>query len=320
MKQSSSLRNAKLATPGSEAIELTDIRGNVQNNYQSDDSISIGCTRQSSVVNMGFAHDVYESSDASLEVYGKPHMTPKKYVTPTDGTTGGAEGESSLEEATPGEMGNEWMDDFKEYDALDEDLDEDIDQIQKSDIGDCYICWKHKKCCGCLGICLLLLFLVGVIVLPKPLRLCVALSFDDENAMDKVPGDEGHFELEITNPNYIPVSINGFGISAYYGGVEEEKEVINVARSDYAIGAKNTLKTSNKTYVYAPNSAGAVPIAVLDSCSGGFRADLTYDLVASFKGCMMPFMCKSGIVLETSYVNSCLEEDEWVCTEFNILG
>lgn len=308
MKQSN-----KLATPGNDAIELADIRGNVQNNYQSDDSFS----REGSVVHMQFTQDMSEGSQASVHVYEKSYPTPMKYVTPMDGTTGGTRGESSLEEPTPGGLVNQWMDDLKEFDGV----EQDIDQIQKSDIGDCYLCWKHKKCCCCFGTCLLLLLVaVCAFVLPQPLHLCISLSFDDENAMDKVPGDEGQFDLEITNPNYLPVNIHGFEINAYYGGVTVENEVINIPRSDYSIGAKNTFKTKNKTYVYSPNSAYPVPIAALDGCSGGFRAALTYDLVASFKGCMMSFMCKSGIVFETSYVNSCLEEDERVCTEFDILG
>jgi len=306
-------KDAQLETPGIGGIELTDVR---ENNFQYEDSFSDLGTKPS-VVNMSFAQDSYESSEASVEVYEQPHAAPMKYVTPMEGTTGGGiGGEATFEEPTPGGLVDHWMGELDEFG----DLDKDINNIQKSDIGDCHFCWKHKKCCCFFGIFLLLLLLLCLIFLPKPLHLCVAFTFDDKNAIDKVPGDKGHFDLTITNPNYIPVSIHGFKINAYYGGVADEREVINVARSDYSIGAKNTLKTNNKTYVYAENSARAVPIAALDGCSMGNRAGLTYDLVVSFKGCLMPFLCKSGIVLETSYVNNCLREDEWMCTEFEILG
>jgi len=303
-------RESNLVTPGNGAIELVDI-----NNTQYEDSPSLEAVGRKHSVS-----DIYlavESSEASLEVYEKPHTTPMEYVTPMDGTAGrGHDGESSLEieKPTPGELVDGWMDDLEFS-----DLERDIDKIQKSDIGDCHFCWKHKRCCGFLSIFLLLLLLACLILIPRPLNLCVTFSFDDENAIDKIPGDEGLFDLKIANPNYIPVSIHGFEINAYYGDVAEEKEVINVARSDFSIGAKNTLETNNKTYVYAENSTVAVPIAAVHSCSMGARADLTYNLIASFKACLS-FVCKSGIVLETSYVNNCLRKDEWMCTGFKILG
>jgi len=308
---SSMLEDVDLATPGNGGIELTDIRGNVR-----EDSFSAEGTRHS-IVNMNFSRDISESSEASIQVYEKNHTTPVEFATPDGITGGGHAGESSNEEPITGGLAVEqWVDDYKEF----SDLDEEMDKIQKSDIGDCYYCWKHKKCC-CFFVVFLVLFLLACfIILPRPLHLCVTFSFDDKNAIDRVPGDEGHFDLTITNPNYIPVSIHEFEINAYYGGVAEKREVINVARSDYSIGAKNTLKTNNKTYVYAENLAGTVPIAALDGCSMGARADMTYDLVASFKGCLMPFLCKSGIVLEKSYVNSCLKDDDWMCTDFEILG
>jgi len=331
MKEQSVIPDADLATPGYGAIELADIKSNdtqnnvaieladirsndTQNNLEAKDSFSEEESGQS-IVNMNFDQEFSASVEAGFQVYEKPNTT---YVTPMDGTTGGGlAGENTFEEPTPGGSADQWLDDFREFG----DLDGDIDKIQnKNDIGDCYYCWKHKKCFCFFGIFLLLLLFTCLILLPKPLHLCVTFSFDDKNAIDKVPGDEGHFELTIKNPNYIPVSVQGFEISAYYGGVAEKKRVINVARSDYSIGSKTTLRSNNKTYVYAENSPGIVPFAALNGCSMGARAGLTYDLVASFKGCLMPFLCKSGIVLETPYINNCQRDHDWMCTEFEILG
>jgi len=223
----------------------------------------------------------------------------------------------SLEDPTPAEgVGVDFEYEFRHFMAE----EENIQNIQKSDVGDCYFIWKHKKCCFLCFVFLLLLLSLFLILIPRPLHLCINFTFDDEKGIYKVLGDEGYFHLKITNPNNIPVSLSEFEINAYYGGVDEVKKVINVERSDYSIGAKNTFKTANETYVFAQNSTDVVPVAALDSCSFGYRTDLTYDVVASFKGCFMPFLCKSRIVLKSSYVNNCLEDDEWVCTKFNILG
>merc|ERR1719233_662428 len=270
---------------------------------------------------LSFVQELSETEE-SIQIFGKPDkslppMQTQGY-TPGGGTTqGGPEGEvSSQEEPTPGGIVAPWVDDFQGM----LDWDEDIDDLQRNDIGDCNFIWKHKKCCFICSVFLFFLIFICLLLAPRPLDLCINFSFDDETAIGKVFGDAGNFELKITNPNYVPVSLHGFAINAYYGGVADVKEVINVERSDYSIGAQHTFNTNNETYFFAQNSTDVVPLAALDSCSAGYRTDLTYDLVTTFKGCFMSFMCKNSIVLKSSYVNHCLEEDGWMCTEFDILG
>jgi len=271
---------------------------------------------------LSLVQELSETED-SIKMYGKPDKlrpTPMQAqdYTPGEGTTqGGPEGEvSSQEDLTPGGFVAPWVDDFQEF----MDLDEDIDNIQRRDIGDCYFIWKHKKCCFLCSVFLFFLIFTCLLLAPRPLHLCMNFSFDDENAIDKVFGDVGNFDLKITNPNYVPVSLHGFAINAYYGGVADVKELISVERSDYSIGAQYTFNSNNEKYFFAQNSTDVVPLAALDSCSAGYRTDLTYDLVTTFKGCFMSLMCKNSIVLKSSYVNHCLEEDSWMCTEFDILG
>jgi len=271
---------------------------------------------------LSFVEELSETED-SIRMYrkpDKPRPTPMQAqgYTPGEGTTqGGPQGEvSSQEDPIPGGFVAPWVDDVQEI----MDLDEDIDKIQRSDIGDCNFVWKHKKCCFLCSVFLFFLIIICLLLAPRPLHLCINFSFDDENAIDKVFGDAGNFDLKITNPNYVPVSLHGFAINAYYGGVADVKELINVERSDYSIGAQHTFNTNNETYFFAQNSTDVVPLAALDSCSAGYRTDLTYDLVTTFKGCFMSFMCKNSIVLKSSYVNHCLEEDGWMCNEFDILG
>jgi len=347
---------AELETPGcgiDGGIELAPLEGNVESSLQYEESdgryshkhthslslelISInndlGSPQQPQKPMMlgGFdykdelslVHELSETED-SIQLYGKPDkpfstpMQAQEY-TPGDGNTqGGQEGEVSSqgqEDPTPGGFVAPWVDDFQEF----MDWDEDIDNIQRSDIGDCHFIWKHKKCCFICSVFLFFLILICLLLAPRPLHLCINFSFDDEKAIDKVFGDVGNFDLKITNPNYVPVSLHGFAINAYYGGVADGKEVINVERSDYSIGAQHTFNTNNETYFFAQKSTDVVPLAALDSCSAGYRTDMTYDLVTTFKGCLS-FMCKNSIVLKSSYVNHCLEEDGWFCTKLDILG
>jgi len=346
-----SFRDFELETPGSpnmdSGIELADMRGNVQNsilyeepdlnssNHRTSPSLSVEVINNRfpqqaqqpvsrknvdymentprshrSPYRLSLVEEFSESED-SEQLYGRPNKPAPTSVqiqrsTPGEANTLGVrEGEvSSQEEPT-----------LLEYDLQDfMDWDEDIDNI-----GDCYFIWKHKKCFFLCFVFLLLLIFACLLFAPRPLHLCINFTFDDENVIYKGFGDEGNFDLKITNPNYIPVSLHGFEINAYYRGVADVKEVISVERSDYSIGALKTFNINNETYFFAQNSTDVVPVAALDSCSAGYRTDLTYDLVTTFEGCLS-FMCKSGIILKSSYVNHCLEEDGWMCTEFDILG
>jgi len=306
------MRRTSLATPGDEnmstRIELTNMPLD-GGKFDSSDSQEEGLWNKPTGIaeHFGQIQDWREDSTDGLEVIGTAKPTP------LIGTTAGSpEGEYSFREQSPSVVEEPYlMDEFKEFSDF---------VNNKSEIGDCNFCWRHKVCCFVCLIFLLVLSVILLVVIPRPLQYCVAFSFDDQNAMNKVSGDEGHFDMQIKNRNFIPVSIQEFEINTYYGGVNEVQQLINVPSSDYSIGAKNTLSTNNRTYVFAQDSTDVVPAATLRSCSEGNRVDLTYHIVTSFKGCLMPFICKSGIVLESSYVNRCLEDNYWECTDFGILG
>jgi len=300
----------KIATPGEEnistGIELTNVPADDilwEGSDSPEDSI-FGTRPSVSVEYLGSTQPFREDSTDGYPLIG---ITPHERT-----TTRVPEGECSSEEPIAGAADDQFaFQVWKEFSGFDDEW---------SEIGDCNFCWKHKVCCVVWLAFLLLLCVICLLILPRPVQYCVQFTFDDENALNKVLGDVGQFNLKITNPNFIPVSLKGFEINAHYGGDNESKQLINVARSEYSIGPKNTLSTTNETYVFAQDSTDVVPIGALSSCSGGYRIDLTYDLVTSFQGCLSPFMCKSEIVLKSSYVNNCLKEDEWVCTKFHILG
>lgn len=145
------------------------------------------------------------------------------------------------------------------------------------------------------------------------MQLCLKLSLDDEELMDKVLNDERNYELNITNPNSIDVDISGLEISVYYGGVAEENGLLNAQKMNYHIPAHSTL-SSNHTYTFTQDCTAAVPIAVLHGCYNGYRAYIPFDIVTSFKACVLSFVCHEETVSKSNFESNCPEE-EVVCTE-----
>jgi len=182
---------------------------------------------------------------------------------------------------------------------------------------DCHLFFIHRFCFSFCIVSLLALLLVCFIHYPKPLKLCLKLSLDDDDIMRKVLDDEGSYELNITNPNSIDVHIHGLEIKAYYGGVAEENSLLNFAKMDYHIPSHGT-HISNQTYTFTQNCTAAVPISILYGCSRGSRHVIIFDLVTSFKrACVLSFVCQEGIAFKSDYESNC-PEDDMVCTELGI--
>jgi len=181
--------------------------------------------------------------------------------------------------------------------------------------GDFYEFYIHRICCTLTLITLLAIFITCFILFPRPLELCLKLSLDDQDIETKVSGDEGGYQLTLSNPNQIDVDIYGLEIKAYYGNINKDNRVITVGGRDYHIGGYSNT-TSVENYTFTQNCTAAVPIATLRSCSSGYREHLTFRLVSSFKACVLSFLCKDGMVFESKYKSNC-PKDESVCTNLD---
>jgi len=208
--------------------------------------------------------------------------------------------------STPGEI---------ESSSIDSEIDMDKKLARKTG-GDCDRIYTHRFSLMFCTLILLALIIVCFIFYPKPVELCLNISLDDEEIMEKVLDDEGSYQLNITNPNSIDVHIHGFEITVYYGGVAEENWLLNTEKMDYYIPAHGTL-SKNQTYTFTQNCTAAVPIATLDGCLRGYRAYIIYDIVTSFKACVLSFVCHEGIVSKFNYKRDC-SEDDMVCTELDL--
>jgi len=192
--------------------------------------------------------------------------------------------------------------------------DTNIELLHKKG-GDCGRIYPYRIC---LSLCILIalaLFILCFIYYPKPLQLCLKLSLDEE-IMENVFDDVGNYKLNITNPNSIDVDIHGLEISAYYGGVAEENWLLNSEMMDYHIPSHSTV-SSNHTYTFIQNCTAAVPITTLDGCYAGYRAYITFDIVTSFKACILSCLCHEGIVSKSQYESNC-PEDDMVCTDLEL--
>jgi len=198
------------------------------------------------------------------------------------------------------------------------DSETDMDwELEGRTGGDCDRIFKHRFCFMFCSVSLLVLIIVCFIFYPNPVELCLNLSLDAKDIMDKVSNDEGSYQLKITNPNSIDVHIHGLEITAYYGGVAEENWVLDTEKMDYYIPAHGTL-SKNQTYTFAQNCTAAVPIQTIDGCINGYRAYITYNIVTSFKACVLSFVCHEGIVSESDYQSDC-PGNNMVCTELGFL-
>jgi len=206
---------------------------------------------------------------------------------------------------TPGE---------NEISSIDAEIEMEYELAQKSG-GDCDRLYAHRFCLMFCTLSLLALSIVCFIFYPDPMELCLHLSLDEE-IIKKVLHDEGSYQLNITNPNSIDVHIHGLEITAYYGGVAEENWLLNTEKMDYYIPA-NGMLSEKQTYTFAQNCTAAVPVATLNGCYNGHRAYIIYDIVTSFKACVLSFICHEGIVSKSDYKSGCPEND-MVCTKLEI--
>jgi len=255
--------------------------------------------------------------------------TPGRAIDSSDGATSYGNSSSSdllaptaggMGEPTPGGPGEDesFGDDFDQMFETQEEFDARIREWIKEHgkkEGDFYEFYLHRICCTICTCILIGVFGTCFILFPRPLELCLKFSFDDQDIENKVSGEEGGYELMISNPNTIAVDIYGIEITAYYGGEEKDNRVISAGRKDYHIKGHSNI-TSLETYVFSQNCTAAVPIATLRSCSEGLRAYMSFNLVYSFKACLLSFLCKENIVFESKYKSNC-PEDEKVCTDLN---
>jgi len=260
---------------------------------------------------------------------------PKMPPVPTPGrdeTTGDLENEAASESVveqndtaaqTPGgevelgELGHNFASTPGVIKSSSVDSEMDMDQIPVHKTGaDCNCVYTHRFSLLCCTLSLLALVILCFIFYPKPVEMCLNLSLDDEEIMEKVLDDEGSYQLNITNPNSIDVHIHGLEITAYYGGVAKENWLLNTEKMDYYLPAHGTL-SKYQTYTFAQNCTAAVPIATLDGCFNGYRRYINYDIVTSFKACVLSFVCHEGIVSKSNYQSACSEND-MVCTELEL--
>jgi len=225
------------------------------------------------------------------------------------GQTPGVEMANRHTDATPGgEVSSEVSDP-----SIADDTSEEL--LPKKS-GDCDLLFPYRILLTLCTSSLLALAILCFIFYPKPVELCLKLSLSDEEILEKRLDDEGNYNLNLTNPNSIDVHIHGLEISAYYGGVAEENRLLNAEKMDYHIPAHSTL-TSNHTYAFAQDCTDAVPLTTLHGCHNEYRAHITYDIVTSFKACILSFVCHERIVSKSYYKSFC-PEDEMVCTKLEL--
>lgn len=216
-----------------------------------------------------------------------------------------------------GELGHKYAStpgaiELTESSSIDAEIDMHLEVPRKG--GDCDRVYVHRFALMFCTFSLLALFVVCFIFYPDPVELCLNLSLDDEDIMGKGLHDKGSYQLNITNPNSVDVHIHDLEITAYYGGVAEENGLLNTEKMDYHIPAHGTL-SKNQTYTFAQNCTDAVPIATLNGCFNGYRAYIIYEIVTSFKACVLSFICHEGIVSKSDYKSDCTGGNEMVCTE-----
>jgi len=246
---------------------------------------------------------------------GDEYVTPgDEYVTPGDENVTRGNQEVEMVDITPGGVDRSSIDNSSILpDSLSVDwLQMEGGGVQKKE-GDCDRIYPYRICLSLCTTSLMALFIVCFIFYPKPVELCLKLSLDDEDIMEKVLDDTGNYKLSFTNPNSLDVDIYGLEISAYYEGVTEENRLLNARKMDYHISAHSTLR-SNHTYTFTQDCTATVPIATLHGCYTGYRSHITYDMVTSFKACVLSFVCHEGIVSKFRYKSNCPEE-EMVCTD-----
>jgi len=255
----------------------------------------------------------FESTN-HVELVPLPVFTPgndeASSVSPIgEGLTPGIETAIRSTNATPaGECSSEISDP-----SVADDISEEL-SLKKE--GDCDRIWPYRILLTLCTLSLLALLILCFIFYPKPVELCLKLSLSDEEILEKRLDDEGNYNLNLTNPNSIDVHIHGLEISAYYGGVAEENRLLNAEKMDYHIPAHSTL-TSNHTYAFAQDCTDAVPLTTLHGCHNEYRAHITYDIVTSFKACILSFVCHERIVSKSYYKSFC-PEDEMVCTKLEL--
>jgi len=165
---------------------------------------------------------------------------------------------------------------------------------------------------------LLVLCCICFFLVPRHLEICLRFSFDNDDIAEKLLGDEGQFELEVKNTNFLPVNIFDLDIIAYSD--DSQDAVMNVVQKpDYFINPK-TSSFINGTYVFAQNASAFVTNANAYCCSQGLRTELEFNLRFSFKGCLFSFMCMSEVVSEVTFFSDCPGHDEWGCTGFDLLS
>jgi len=215
-----------------------------------------------------------------------------------------------------GELGHKPMISPGQLDSssIDAELEMEWEQAHKTG-GDCDRLYIHRFSLMFCAFIFLALSIACFIFYPDPLELCLHLSLDEE-IMKKVLHDEGSYQLNITNPNSIDVHIQGLEISAYYGGVAEENWLLNSEKMDHYIPAHSML-SEKETYTFAQDCTSAVPVATLNGCYNGYRTSITYDIVTTFKACVLSFVCHEGIVSKSAYKSGCPENDV-VCTKLEI--
>jgi len=218
---------------------------------------------------------------------------------------------------TPGGEDAPGSSDLSDYAGSDEVFIIEKDKgIADKPRGDCYRLYIWKFYLTLFILIVLALLIVCFVFWPTPLDLCLKLSLNDQDIMDKLLDDEGGYDLKITNPNSIDIDIHGLEIKAYYGGVAEENWLINAEGMDYHIPALSTWNTSNQTYTFTQDCTAAVPISTLNGCSVGYRKYIPFELVTSFEACLLSFICHE-VLIESEYESNC-PEDDWVCTEVEI--
>jgi len=222
-----------------------------------------------------------------------------------EGQTPGVEISTRSTNATPG---GEASSEISDHGA-----DDTSEELLADKYGDCDLLYPYRILLTLCTLSLLALLVLCFIFYPKPVELCLKLSLDDEEIVEKVLDDEGNYKLNLTNPNSIDVDIHGLEISAYYGGVAEENWLLNAEKMDYHIPAHSTL-TSDHTYTFTQDCTAAVPLTTLNGCIKGYRTHIAFEIVTSFKACLLSFVCHEGIVSKSHYKSYC-PEDEMVCTE-----
>jgi len=212
-------------------------------------------------------------------------------------------------EDTPGNV------ELSDYDGS--DGPEVLIMDKNKDRADCDRLYIHRFCLTLFILIVLALLIVCFVFYPKPLELCLKLSLDDQDMMEKLLDDEGGYDLKITNPNSIDIDIRDLEIKVYYGGVAEENWLINAEGMDCHIPRLSTWNTSNQTYAFTKDFSAAVPISTFNACSVGYRKYIPFKLVTSFEACSLSFICHE-VLIETEYESNC-PEDDWVCIEVEIL-